>query len=220
MNMNAKSQNKSATVRTRRAIINLLKQSGAMDSQELSERLGVSAMAVRQHLYALQDEQLVTYQEESRAMGRPAKLWQLTPAADRLFPDGYAELTLSLIDSVREAFGEAGLDRLLDVKTGHQIAAYQALLSTQEELRQQLEALASLRTNEGYMAEIQSLDDGSFLLIENHCPICAAATACTGLCARELEVFGRVLGQGVTVERTEHIVAGARRCVYRVSYQS
>jgi len=220
MNMNAKSQNKSATVRTRRAIINLLKQSGAMDSQELSERLGVSAMAVRQHLYALQDEQLVTYQEESRAMGRPAKLWQLTPAADRFFPDGYAELTLSLIDSVREAFGEAGLDRLLDVKTGHQIAAYQALLSSQEELRQQLEALASLRTNEGYMAEIQSLDDGSFLLIENHCPICAAATACTGLCARELEVFGRVLGQGVTVERTEHIVAGARRCVYRVSYQS
>jgi len=191
-----------------------------MDSQELSERLGVSAMAVRQHLYALQDEQLVTYQEESRAMGRPAKLWQLTPAADRLFPDGYAELTLSLIDSVREAFGEAGLDRLLDVKTGHQIAAYQALLSSQEELRQRLEALASLRTNEGYMAEIQSLDDGSFLLIENHCPICAAATACTGLCARELEVFGRVLGQGVTVERTEHIVAGARRCVYRVSYQS
>ena len=191
-----------------------------MDSQELSERLGVSAMAVRQHLYALQDEQLVTYQEEARAMGRPAKLWQLTPAADRLFPDGYAELTLSLIDSVREAFGEAGLDRLLEVKTGHQIAAYQALLSSQEELRQQLEALASLRTNEGYMAEIQSLDDGSFLLIENHCPICAAATACTGLCARELEVFGRVLGQGVTVERTEHIVAGARRCVYRVSYQS
>jgi predicted ArsR family transcriptional regulator len=177
-------------------------------------------MAVRQHLYALQDEHLVTYQEESRAMGRPAKLWQLTPAADRLFPDGYAELTLSLIDSVKEAFGEVGLDRLLDVKAGHQIAAYQALLSTQEELRQQLETLANLRTNEGYMAEIQPLDDGSFLLIENHCPICAAATACTGLCAKELEVFGCVLGPGVTVERTEHILAGARRCVYRVSSQS
>jgi predicted ArsR family transcriptional regulator len=37
--------------------------------------------------------------------------------------------------------------------------------------------LASIRTNEGYMAEIQSLDDDSFLLIENHCPICAAAIA-------------------------------------------
>jgi predicted ArsR family transcriptional regulator len=217
--MNEKLQNKSAAVRTRRAIINLLKQSGSMDSQELSERLGVSAMAVRQHLYALQDEKLVTYQEESRAMGRPAKLWQLTSAADRLFPDGYAELTLSLIDSVKEAFGEAGLDRLLDVKANHQIAAYQSLLQGQEELRQRLEALATLRTDEGYMAQIQPLDDGSFLLIENHCPICAAATACTGLCAKELEVFGRVLGEGVTVERTEHILAGARRCVYRVSFE-
>ncbi|HAA30798.1 MAG TPA: transcriptional regulator [Cyanobacteria bacterium UBA8553] len=218
--MNAKSQNKSATVRTRRAIINLLKQLGPSDSQELSERLDVSAMAVRQHLYALQEEQLVTYQEESRGIGRPAKLWQLTPAASSLFPDGYAELTVSLIDSVKEAFGEAGLDRLLDVRTGHQIAAYQAFLSSQKKLREKLEALATLRTDEGYMAQIQPLDDGSFLLIENHCPICAAATACTGLCARELEVFGRVLGQGVTVERTEHLLAGARRCVYRVSSQS
>ena len=81
-------------------------------------------MAVRQHLYALQEEHLVTYQEEPRAMGRPAKLWQLTPAADRLFPDGYAELTLTLINSVTEPFGEAGLERLLEVRTRHQIAAY------------------------------------------------------------------------------------------------
>ncbi len=191
-----------------------------MDSQELASRLSISAMAVRQHLYALQDEQLVTYQEEARAMGRPAKLWQLTPTADRLFPDGYAELTLSLINTVKEAFGDAGLEKLLDVRTRHQINAYQALIPIQESLQQKLEALATLRTDEGYMAEIQSLDDDSFLLIENHCPICAAATACTGLCARELEIFQHLLGQDVIVQRTEHIVAGSRRCAYRVSCQS
>ena len=188
-----------------------------MDSSELSSRLGVSAMAVRQHLYALQDEQLVTYQEEPRAMGRPAKLWQLTPAADRFFPDGYAELTLSLIQSAMQAFGDVGLERLLDVRTREQIAAYQPQVSDQDSLEQKLEALATLRTQEGYMAQIQSSEDGSFLLIENHCPICVAAKACTGLCTRELEVFQSILGQGVTVERTEHIVAGARRCAYRVS---
>lgn len=218
--MKSKSANKSATVRTRRAILKLLKQEGSMDALALASRLNVTAMAVRQHLYALQEEQLVTYSEESRAMGRPAKLWQLTPAADRLFPDGYAELSLSLINSVKEAFGEAGLEQLLDVRTRHQIAAYQAQIPIQEELQEKLEALATLRTDEGYMAEIQSQDDGSFLLIENHCPICAAATACTGLCARELEVFQHVLGQDTQVERTEHIVAGARRCAYRVSCQS
>ena len=213
--MEANSQKNDATVRTRRAIVNLLKQEGAMDSKELSKRLGVSAMAIRQHLYALQSERLVTYQEEPRPMGRPAKLWQLTQAADRFFPTGYAELTLSLINSVTEAFGEGGIDRLLEVRTRNQIAAYREQVS-QDELPEKLEALAMLRTNEGYMAEVERLEDGSFLLIENHCPICAAATACTGLCARELEVFQSVLGAEVKIERTEHIVAGARRCAYQV----
>jgi predicted ArsR family transcriptional regulator len=41
--------------------------------------------------------------------------------------------------------------------------------------------------------------------------------ACTGLCGKELEVFQAVLGQDVVVERTEHMVVGARRCAYRVS---
>jgi predicted ArsR family transcriptional regulator len=57
---------------------------------------------------------------------------------------------------------------------------------------------------------------GVFVLLENHCPICAAATACQGFCSSELELFRSVLGPSVTVERTEHIVGGDRRCAYRI----
>jgi predicted ArsR family transcriptional regulator len=214
--MKSQSSNKSATVRTRRAILKLLKLEGAMDALALASRLNVTGMAVRQHLYALQEEQLVTYQEESRPMGRPAKLWQLTSAANNLFPERYAELTLSLLDSMKEAFGEEGLNRLLEIRTRQQIADYGEELPSDATLEQRLETLAAKRTDEGYMAEIQSLEDGSFLLIENHCPICAAATACTGLCRQELDVFQTVLGQDTVIERTEHIIAGERRCVYQV----
>lgn len=59
-------------------------------------------------------------------------------------------------------------------------------------------------------------DAGGFLLIENHCPICAAAAACQGLCRSELAVFRAVLGSDVVVDRVDHILAGARRCAYRV----
>lgn len=208
---------KATAVRTRRAIVNLLKQLGALDSQELAARLGVSAMAIRQHLYALQEETLVTYHEEARSMGRPAKLWQLTPAANHLFPDGYAELTLSLIRAVQAAFGDAGFERLLKVRTRQQLESYHAQIPPQSLLSEKLAALVAIRTNEGYMAEVQALEDGTFLLIENHCPICAAATACTGLCAKELEIFQQILGS-VTVIRTEHIIAGERRCVYLISH--
>ncbi|NER78631.1 MAG: transcriptional regulator [Leptolyngbya sp. SIO1D8] len=212
---NSKSQK--STVRTRRAITQRLKQDGPSEAATLAEPLGISAMAVRQHLYALQAEGLVTYQEDPRPKGRPAKLWQLTPAADHLFPEGYAELTVGLLTAMTEVFGEAGMTQLLAARTHQQIAAYTKPIAKQETLMAQLEALAALRTEEGYMAEVQPLADGKFLFIENHCPICAAATACTGLCNSELEVFQAVLGEAVTVERTEHILAGERRCAYRVS---
>jgi predicted ArsR family transcriptional regulator len=214
--MRARGKKTTALVRTRRAIVHILKKEGAMDAGALAERLQVTAMAVRQHLYALHGEKLVTYRERRQPLGRPAKLWQLTAAADRLFPDGYAELTLSVLTSVREAFGAKGLTRLLELRTRDQIALYRRRVPERGALRGRVEALAAIRTDEGYMASSTVQPDGSVLLFENHCPICAAAVVCTGLCAKELEVFQAVLGPKVLVERAEHIVAGARRCAYRV----
>ena len=79
-------------------------------------------------------------------------------------------------------------------------------------------ALARVRAEEGYVAEVVDDPDGrGVLLVEHHCPICAAATACQGLCRSELAVFRAVLGTDVTVERIDHILAGARRCAYRIT---
>ena len=65
------------------------------------------------------------------------------------------------------------------------------------------------------MAEAQP-DGDDVLLVEHHCPVCSAATACTGLCRGELDLFREVLGDDVEVERTQHLMAGDARCVYRV----
>jgi predicted ArsR family transcriptional regulator len=173
-------------------------------------------MAVRQHLYDLQQNRLVVSRDEARPMGRPAKLWCLTPAADRFFPDGHADLTIALIGALREAFGLPGLDRLLSVRSAHQLDEYRDRIPPHASLGRKLKALAGIRTEEGYIAEVQDQGDGSFLLVENHCPICAAATNCTGLCRAELEVFQGVLGPNIDIARTEHIVAGSRRCAYRI----
>ena len=59
-------------------------------------------------------------------------------------------------------------------------------------------------------------DGDDFLLIENHCPICSAAKACTRLCKNELQVFQNALGPDTKVTREDHILSGARRCVYRI----
>ena len=205
--------------KTRRSIAKLLKTEGPIDSAQLAQRLGLTAMAVRQHLYALQREGLVTSEERPVPIGRPAKFWRLTREADHLFPEAYAELSVALIDSVKDAFGEEGLERVLTSRCARQRMDYGKRIQPHDPLERKLDELAKVRSEEGYMAEVRRGDDGSFLLVENHCPICAAANACQGFCSTELELFRSVLGPGVSVERAEHIIKGDNRCVYKVQAQ-
>ena len=100
----------SANSKSRRGIVKLLKTEGAMSSAQLARRLQVTPMAVRQHLYGLQQEKLVSAEERPGPLGRPAKYWRLTREADRLFPDAYAELSVSLISAVGNTFVPKGID--------------------------------------------------------------------------------------------------------------
>jgi predicted ArsR family transcriptional regulator len=202
--------------KTRRAIVRLLKQEGAMDSAAMARRLKLTPMAVRQHLYELQTEKMVTAEERKVPLGRPAKHWQLTREADRLFPDAYAELSVALIGAMQQTLGADGMQRVLDARFGQMRAAYQKRIDAAAPIAAKLKELARIRTEEGYMAEVRR-DGDAYLFIENHCPICAAANSCQGLCLSELELFQSVLGPAAHIERTEHIIAGNRRCVYRIS---
>jgi len=203
--------------KTRRAIVKILKMQGPLDSAQLADQLELTAMAVRQHLYALQNEGHVEAEERPVPIGRPAKHWRLTREADQLFPEAYAELNVSLIQALRDTFGEEGLDQVLVSRCARQRQDYAKRIRASAPLDKKLKELARVRTEEGYMAEVRREKDGSYLLLENHCPICAAANACQGFCSTELDLFRSILGRGVSVERVEHIVAGDRRCAYRIT---
>ncbi len=215
------------TIKTRQAILELLKRQGPQSAQTLAKELAITPMAVRQHLYDLFDQKLVAQGSEPddaescidkrSSAGRPVKRWRLTAQADSLFPDRHADLAVELIASIRSTFGEDAMERLIAGRSEQQITHYRAALEGTQDLGEKLAALAGARSDEGYMAEVLVQDDGSYLFVENHCPICAAATSCTGICAAELSVFQTALGTDVTLERTEHLLTGARRCAYRVA---
>ena len=199
-------------------ILLYLKTKGPSAAAQIAKRLNVTAMAVRQHLYALRDDGLVTYADEHRKIGRPARIWRITEKAQARFPDSHAELTVEMLAIIRATFGERGIDRIVTERTRIQTKAYsERLRAAGKSLEARVNALAKIRAEQGYMAEASRTRDGSFLLIENHCPICAAATTCQGLCREERNLFSTVLGEGVSVERTDHILAGARRCAYRIA---
>ncbi len=66
------------------------------------------------------------------------------------------------------------------------------------------------------MADLKSKRDGTFLLIENHCPIAKLAGACRHFCDAELHLFQHLLRDQAEVTRSEHMAAEGQRCTYTI----
>ncbi len=204
---------------TRHALLDILKREGAQDAQTLAKRLGITPMAVGLQLSSLVDEKLVAAEPEPAhpgRRGRPVHRWALTEAANRVFPDAHAVLTAGLLGSLQEIYGPQGMQKLLDARTHQQEKDYAGALPAEAGLKERVNALARLRDREGYMTEVEADGAGGYRLIENHCPICIAAKTCQGFCQSEWQVFSKVMGPGAEVTREEHMLAGARRCVYSI----
>ena len=191
-----------------------LKMQGAQTSSQIGKALGITGEAARQQLLRLLDDGLVEEERRSAGRGRPSTYWHLTDKAQDRFPDTHAALTVDILRSITEVLGKDALDRIIAARENATLGQYRAEMSGCTELRQRVAKLAELRNAEGYMATAEDGEGGAMLLIENHCPICAAATFCQGFCRAEKAVFETVLGDSVRIERAEHIVAGGRRCTY------
>jgi predicted ArsR family transcriptional regulator len=203
-------------------VLRLLKTRGPISTAEVAAALGITPQGARQRLETLREAGLVQTGQAKGAIGRPGLSWSLSEAGHGEFPDGHDRLAVELIETIRSRLGAKALDRLIAAREAEQHRRYRAALATAEGVPGKLQRLAQERTREGYMAEIREEADGSLLLLEHHCPICAAATACQGFCRSELQLFRAVMGPDAKVERVQHLVsgeglgAGERRCAYRV----
>jgi predicted ArsR family transcriptional regulator len=206
-----------ANRRTRDQVLLQLKQRGSQTTSALASRIRVTPVAVRQHLYRLSEEGLVEFDDERCRVGRPRRVWRLAPRAQAEFPDGHSDLAIELIDAVERTFGDTDLDRIVAARTRTQLKRYrQALPPHDAPIEKRVAELARLRRDEGFMAEWSKQPDGTLLLAENHCPICAAAAVCPSLCRDELSLIKASIGNRVPVERVEYILTGSRRCAYRI----
>ncbi len=204
--------------RTRTRLLNTLKSSGPQSASDLARTLSVTTVAVRQHLDGLHREGLVDFEDLKGSVGRPKRVWGLTSSGHQQFPDSHSALIVSLLQGLNDLYGAGGLERLISHREAQTREAYGAAMSDVSDLPARVAVLADLRSREGYMAEVIR-DGDDILLVENHCSICAAATACQGFCRSELNLFRDVLGPDASVDRIEHLLSGDRRCLYRIRPQ-
>ena len=193
-----------------------LKSRGPQPAATLAAACAITPMGAHKQLQAMQAQGLVGSHDQADGPGRPKRLWTLTAAGHARFPDRHADLAVQLIRQAAAVLGPQAMDQLIEAREREQQADYAAALSGLATLGARVRRLAQLRSREGYMARAEK-HGNAWLLVEDHCPICAAAAACQGLCRSELAIFARCLGEGARVERVEHVLAGARRCAYRIT---
>ena len=98
---------------TREQILELLQRSGSgLTADALAHKLGISAVAVRKHLAALERDNFVMTELERRPMGRPTYLYRPTATAQELFPNDYANLATAVLEMIRLLDGEHKVDEL------------------------------------------------------------------------------------------------------------
>jgi len=204
-------------MKTHEQILALLKKHGKLTLKDFAEKLGLTTMGVRQHLHNLEADALIEFADKSMGRGRPTRFWNLTQKSNEHFEDRHEILTVQLIESVQSVFGEKGLDDLIEHREQQSMSIYKQALDKQKTIKTKLEKLAKLRSDEGYMATVEKNENGVYLLIEHHCPICHAAKHCQNFCRSELNLFQELFKSVATVDRSEHIIAGQTRCVYEVN---
>lgn len=200
-------------MKTADIILEKLKREGAITAKKLSEDLSMTSMGARQHLQALQDSGLVEFFDVKVKVGRPTRNWKLTAEGHQQFSDRHSDLSVQVIEAVHSIYGEEGVQQVTLEREKATLQRYKKALTTSRTFESKLSKLAQLREQDGYMAETGQTEQG-YLLIENHCPICKAATSCPALCQSELNVFRALFEENIEITRTEHIVNDERRCVY------
>jgi DeoR family suf operon transcriptional repressor len=202
---------------TRRAILNLLKRNGPLDASAVAGNLGLTAAAVRLQLSHLEEDGLLARSDEvpeGGGRGRPRHVYELTAAAEALFPKRYGDLTTELLGYLGGP-DDARVDELFEQRRRRRVAG--ALPRTADlPFDEQVAALTAILDEDGYLAEAERLPDGSWRITEHNCAILTVAHGFSQACTSEL-AFIRDALPGASVRRVAHLMDGAHVCAYVVS---
>lgn len=201
----------------RRAVLYAVRRRGEATAEQVAEQLEMSVSGARQHLTALVSEGLVESTEMAPATakrGRRSLVYCATPAADAFFPKAYGELTNELLGYLADA--DPGMvDDLFAKRRAHRIEAAHARLARKRGLGAKVAELTRILDEDGYLASSERIGPGVYRIVEHNCAIWAVAQRYGQACTSELEFIRSVLPEA-SVERVQHMVAGARRCAYEV----
>ncbi|MBK9145875.1 MAG: ArsR family transcriptional regulator [Candidatus Melainabacteria bacterium] len=185
---------------TQDAILLYLKKQGEMGVSELCEVLGITAMAVRRHLTALTSDGLIESRIVRQSRGRPSYRYKLSEKAESLFPSGFQNLAMDLLDAVFEQQGHKGVMKILEARNQKRSVSLLERVKDKD-LKERVKEVSRIFSEDGYMTEWKELPDGNFFIFQRHCALHDVANQYRQVCALEPQLMSSLLGVKVTREK-------------------
>jgi len=202
----------------RRNVLYAVRRRGEATAEQVAASLDMTVSGARQHLSALVDAGLAEAAESPEPTGKRGRrslVYAVTPTGDALFPKAYGELTNELLGFLDDEEPET-VNRLFarrrDARTANALVRLEPLPT----LEAKVDELSRILDEDGYLASWEATPDGGFLIVEHNCAIWAVASRYGQACSSELDFIQTVL-EPARVERTQHMIDGARRCAYLVT---
>jgi DeoR family transcriptional regulator, suf operon transcriptional repressor len=182
---------------------------------ELAEKVGISPISIRHHIASLEAEGLITCEDERHGVGRPRQVFFLTERGIEQFPTRYVQLTLRLLEHLKETMPEAMINKLFtqmanDLAKDLSIGTKIQNLSMEERLN----LVKNLLRQEGFNIEWEQLDDG-YQIHEASCPYYFIGQNHPEVCTVDQILISTVLS--VPAEKIKCILNGDNNCTYQIS---
>ena len=199
---------------SRKKIIMLLKKSEHITVTEMSKEMGITTMAVRQHLMSLEKRGLISYTSKKAGNGRPVFLYSLTEKAIDHFPKGYGDLARDLLDTIGRLDGSAKIDRLFSERNNMLYKSMQAHIDKSAPLETRVRSLADMLNDRGCLADVSVEGDAIEMKVYN-CLLRSVVSQYTEPCEHEQVLFTKLLDADVS--RTQCQREGNSSCRYLIT---
>ena len=156
------------------AILEALKLSDGMPVSELARELGMSYMGVKQHCQKLTELGFLEewrIPREKKEVGRPEKLYRIKPKCEGLFPEAGVELTLAVMEGVRQIYGDSAPEKLLFHHFQKLREQWQPRVRAGKSMVEKATRLADVRDKAGWFSRCHYDPSTGFRIEEFHSPM-------------------------------------------------
>ena len=199
----------------RRLLQALQREPGGLAVEALSQALGVTLTAVRQHLAALGRDGLVEKLASMPSGGRPAHRYALSARAREAFPRQYPWFSEALLDELRSRLGPVALEQTLSAlgarAAGAGPTAGAALPERAAEVVRRMVALGY----DAHLSRSPGLPRGAVEITAHNCVFHQLAEKHPEVCAFDLGLIAQAAG--ATVSHPECMVRQGRACRFQLA---